>query len=118
MIGVPECTDCGACCLNEHPRYIRVFAVDAERMSARAFAHTTTIGEERYLRFEGGRCSALGLDPKTDRVACGIYEERPDACRWLERGSGECRSQLAAKWSAREQAFAAAAADPRARPKA
>jgi len=106
VIAVPACTDCGTCCLNEHPRYIRVFAVDLERMSEAAFAHTTLVDGERYLRFEGGRCSALALHPATGRVGCTIYEERPDACRWLERGSGECRSQLAAKWDKRETLMA------------
>jgi len=105
VIAVPPCTECGACCFNGHPDYIRVFAVDLERMDARALALTVVRDGGRYLRFEDGRCAALGLDPATDRVGCSIYEMRPDVCRWLERGSGECRSQLAAKWQARERAF-------------
>ena len=63
----------------------------------------------RYLVFKEGRCAALGLHPTTNQVGCTIYEMRPDACRWLERGSGECRSQLAAKWAVREGAFERAA---------
>ncbi len=102
---MPECTDCGACCFNEHPDYIRVFVVDYERMDDRALAFTTVRNGARFLRFEKGRCSALGIDLVTNRVGCSIYGMRPDVCRWLERGSGECRSQLAAKWPARERAF-------------
>lgn len=102
---MPECTECGACCFNTHPDYIRVFVVDYERMDDRALGFTTVRGGLRYLRFEGGRCSALGLDPVNNRVGCTIYAMRPDACRWLERGSGECRAQLTAKWATREGAF-------------
>lgn len=105
LIAVPECTACGACCFNEHPDYIRVFAVDLERMDARALGLTVEREGRRYLRFDEGRCAALGLEPATDRVGCTIYAMRPDACRWLERGSGECRSQLGAKWVVREAAF-------------
>ncbi len=102
---MPECTDCGACCFNEHAGYIRVFLVDYARMDERALGFCTEEEGVRHLRFENGHCSALGVDRDTNRVGCTIYEMRPDACRWLERGSGECRSQLSAKWTARERAF-------------
>ncbi len=107
---MPECTDCGACCFNEHYAYVRVFAVDVERMDGRALAFTHVVDGQRYMRFENGRCMALGLDPQAGRVACTIHPQRPDVCRWLERGSGECRSQIAAKWPTREAGMAAEAA--------
>ena len=100
---MPECTDCGACCFNEHAEYIRVFLVDYERMNDAALALSTEKDGVRYMRFEDGHCAALGFDSATNRVGCTIYPMRPDACRWLERGSGECRSQLASKWPARER---------------
>jgi uncharacterized protein len=106
---VPECTDCGACCFNDHYAYVRVFGIDEERMDARALGFTHVVEGQRFMRFENGRCAALALDPAKGRVACTIHPERPDVCRWLERGSGECRSQIAAKWPRREAGMAEAA---------
>lgn len=108
VIAVPECTDCGACCFSLAGDYIRVFDVDRARMDARAVGMTTVHEGVRFMRFEAGRCAALALDPHTGRVGCSIYGMRPDACRWLERGSGECHSQIAAKSPARDAAFLAA----------
>ncbi len=105
VIGVPECVDCGACCFNDHYAYVRVFEVDLARMDERARALTRVVDGQRYMRFEGGRCAALALDPATRKVGCTIYPMRPDVCHWLVRGSGECRSQMEAKWPRREAAF-------------
>lgn len=82
-----------------------MFAVDLERMDERAFALTEERDGHRFLRFAEGRCAALSLDHANSHVGCSIYEMRPDVCRWLERGSGECRSQLESKWAVREAAF-------------
>jgi Fe-S-cluster containining protein len=82
-----------------------VWAVDLERLDERAFAFTTMHGAARYLCFDQGRCVALRLTAD-GRAACSIYAMRPDACRWLERGSGACRAQLEAKWSLRRELLA------------
>ena len=37
------------------------------------------------------------IDPLARRYVCSIYEMRPDVCRALERGSGQCRGELATK---------------------
>ena len=102
---MPECVDCGACCFNDHYAYVRVFAIDRERMDEGALAHTHVVDGQRYMRFENGRCSALGVDPDSGKVGCTIYPKRPDVCHWLVRGSGECRSQIEAKWPRRQRAF-------------
>jgi Fe-S-cluster containining protein len=76
---------------------VRVFAVDEDRMSAEALALTRFDEDRRFMRFEDGHCAALVLDAKTNTASCRIHPERPDACRWLERGGGECLSHVAAK---------------------
>ena len=43
------------------------------------------------------KCVALIIDREHGTFACSIYETRPDVCRDLARGSGECRGEIAAK---------------------
>ena len=95
--GVPECTSCGTCCFANLPEYIRVFGIDMDRMDERAASFTHFIGNRAYMRMEGGRCSALVIDPEKRRFVCSIYEMRPDCCRALERGSGACRGEIHTK---------------------
>lgn len=83
-----DCTACGDCCWSDDPRYIRVFAHDERRMGPEALAFTSELDGERVMRFSDGRCDAL--QHVDGRWLCRIYPERPDACRWLERGSGAC----------------------------
>ncbi len=89
---VPPCTSCGACCFSELPEYVRVFGVDHDRMGDRARSYVEFRGNRCYMRFSGGRCSALQIDPVAHRFTCAIYEERPDVCRSLEHASGHCRA--------------------------
>jgi hypothetical protein len=97
---VPECTACGACCFSTLPEYIRVFGVDCDRMDGRARAMTHFIDNQCFMRIEGGRCVALVIETgerqganSGARFLCSIYEQRPDCCRALERGSGACRGE-------------------------
>ncbi len=92
----PECTACGTCCFSTLREYIRVFGVDLERMDDRARAYTDFDGHRCFMRIEDGHCSALVIDPDAaggPTFKCAIYAERPDCCRWLERGSGACRGE-------------------------
>ena len=91
---VPECTDCGACCHSDDPHWIQVFEVDARRMDPPATRLTHHLDGRRFMRFAAGRCEALVIG---DGARCSIYEQRPDACRWLTRGSSTCRAILAAR---------------------
>lgn len=90
-----DCTTCGACCFSQRDDYIALFAIDEERMGEVELALTHVRDGRRFMRVEGGRCAALRRDG--ERLVCGIYAARPDACRWLERGSGECLTQIAEK---------------------
>ena len=91
---LPECVDCGACCHSNQAQYIRIFEHDFRRLEARALAFVDDNGNERSMRFEGGVCSALGQS-EAGCAICRIYPQRPDACRWLERGSTICRDMIA-----------------------
>lgn len=114
---VPACLDCGACCFSTLPEYVRVFGVDHDRMGDEARAVTTFIGNRCYLRMAGGRCSALALEAGEGgrpRFRCTIYEERPDVCRSLDRGSGQCRAERHEKTVRAQQAAEQALAGRRA----
>jgi uncharacterized protein len=91
-----DCTICGRCCFSKEPDYIRVFAVDEARMSASTITFTEQRDGIRVMRFAEGRCVALRFDA-ADRIICTIYDERPDVCRALERGSGQCRGDVEGK---------------------
>jgi Fe-S-cluster containining protein len=92
-VDVPECIACGTCCFSTLPEYVRVFGCDWDRMDDHARSFTEFIGNRCYLRIEDGHCAALTIDPVERRYLCAIYEQRPDACRALERGSGACRGE-------------------------
>jgi Fe-S-cluster containining protein len=92
---VTDCTACGCCCFSSEPDYIAVFAVDEARMDEAALALTVARAEKRFMRFEGGRCSALTIE--NGRVSCSIYAMRPDACRWLLPDSAACHEQIREK---------------------
>jgi hypothetical protein len=99
------CTSCGVCCFSTLPEYIRVFGVDWDRMSERARELTEFIENRCYMRVVhdaatpgGSHCAALVVAPGAALAfTCSIYDERPDCCRALERGSGSCRADLHAK---------------------
>lgn len=95
--GIPACLACGTCCFSTLPEYLRVFGVDLDRMDDRAQALTHFLGNRCYLQLDEGHCKALVIDPVARRYVCSIYEMRPDVCRALERGSGQCRGELATK---------------------
>lgn len=64
-------------------------------MGARSLALTAEVDGQRVMRFSQGRCVAL--EQVEGRWLCQIYPERPDACRWLERGSGTCLEIIQAR---------------------
>ncbi|MBW2453962.1 MAG: YkgJ family cysteine cluster protein [Deltaproteobacteria bacterium] len=111
-----DCTTCGCCCFSSEANYIRVFAADESRMDEPALDLTrvgpqpaldlTRVGPQgRAMRFTEGRCTALRIDGDPPRYRCRIYPARPDCCRWLQRGSGECLAQIAAKSEVRQAAL-------------
>ncbi len=94
---VPECTKCGVCCFSHAPDYLRVFGSDYERLGDHAARLTHFIGNRAYMRLEDGHCAALTYEAEGGRFLCSVYEERPDVCRALERGSSHCAAERAEK---------------------
>ncbi len=91
--GVPECVKCGCCCFSRTQDYLRVAGVDYERLGDDAAELTIFIENRAYMKMEEGHCAALVYDPKMEAYLCSVYERRPDVCRWLERGSGQCAAE-------------------------
>src|SRR5690606_34324222 len=86
----PECIDCGACCFSNLPDYLQISGRDYERLGERAVELTHFIENRAYMRLQDGRCTALVVDVEKGQLLCSVYEDRPDVCRWLERGSSHC----------------------------
>lgn len=95
-----DCTRCGACCFSELETYVRVTGEDWNRLGERAEKCAHFIGNRAYLRMKAGRCAALEF--RTDAAGeghflCRIYDQRPQVCRDLGRGSPECSGERATK---------------------
>jgi Fe-S-cluster containining protein len=96
-----ECIRCGACCFSESPRHARVTGDDYERLGTDAERLVVFLGNQAFMQLTGDegtrRCAALIVDPRTGSFTCSVYERRPTVCRDLERGSGGCAGERAAK---------------------
>ena len=88
-----DCQVCARCCFADSALHVQVFEVDLDRMSLETRAMVDRSGPYAFMRFEDGHCVALRCDPTTGHFACGIYDERPDVCRSLERGSSGCQHE-------------------------
>lgn len=91
--GVPECIDCGCCCFSRAKDYLRVAGVDYDRLGDDAERLTFFIENRAYMKMQDGHCAALTYEPTRGVYLCSVYERRPDVCRWLERGSGQCAAE-------------------------
>ena len=92
--GVAECIDCGRCCFSRNAEYLRVAGYDYDRLGDKAEAVTHFVENRAYMKMsQDGHCAQLTYEPKQKLFLCAIYEDRPDVCRVLERGSGQCRAE-------------------------
>jgi Fe-S-cluster containining protein len=89
-----NCTECGACCYGDGPKYVRVTGSDYSRLGERAVGVTHFEGNRCYMRLVERRCSALDGSFRERRCSCSLYDSRPEPCRALEHGSAECRAVL------------------------
>ena len=69
-------------------------------MGSRAEDLAHFIGNRAFMRMLAGHCVALrvvrGVDEAPDYF-CTIYEQRPQTCRDLDRGSPQCAGERATK---------------------
>lgn len=85
-----DCTSCGACCFTQQRVYLPLFGVDEARLTHDDQSLVDRVGERHCMRIVDNHCAALRADPATGRLLCSIYPRRPDVCRALVHGSGEC----------------------------
>ena len=112
MFSAPECLNCGACCFSTAEDYVPVKGADWSRLGAAAEKWAVFVNNRAFMRMESGHCAALGIEPavvagEPDRFVCAIYETRPQVCRDLARGSGECHGE----WTMKRETAKTAAAD-------
>jgi Fe-S-cluster containining protein len=93
----PECLECGACCFSTLDRFVRVTGDDHARLGPRADDLVNFIENRAYMRLVEGHCAALRLDHDPDRFFCSVYDQRPEVCRALARGSPACAGERATK---------------------
>jgi uncharacterized protein len=89
-----DCTECGACCHGDGPRYLPVTGEDHFRLGDAAETLTEFIGNRCYMRLVEGRCIALRTRVQGKPYVCSVYAARPTLCRTLERGSPACLAVL------------------------
>ena len=90
---IPDCLTCGVCC-----QYLFVIGVKPEDNAPAEFVWSVTdeTGEvviDSYLRRDAETLYCAALQPTEDgKMPCGIYENRPQACRKFEAGSDKCHA--------------------------
>lgn len=73
---------------------------DWSRLGAEAERLAHFIAHRAYMRMSEGHCAALEIRELPGGARdyfCTIYEQRPQICRNLERGSAACLGELACK---------------------
>ncbi|MDF1644002.1 MAG: YkgJ family cysteine cluster protein [Pseudomonadales bacterium] len=78
----PTCSKCEACCCR-----LEVFILTETGVPERHIEEDQW-GGRTMARLDDGWCSALNRNT----MACTIYNVRPDICRELEMGGGECKT--------------------------
>ncbi len=100
MPPTPDCLRCGVCCFSKLETYVRVTGDDWSRLGPSAERVAQFIGNKAYMRMSDGHCAALELRVATDGAReyfCTIYEQRPETCHELARGSPQCDGEIALK---------------------
>jgi hypothetical protein len=66
---------------------------DYERLGESVADLVHFVANRAYMRLADGHCAALRIE-LSGRFVCTVYENRPDACRDLERESPQCAGEL------------------------
>jgi Fe-S-cluster containining protein len=80
--------------------YVRVSGDDWTRLGAAAERVAHFLDHRAYMKMANGHCTALELRRASDggtEFFCSVYEQRPQVCRDLARGSPQCEGERAAK---------------------
>ena len=95
-----DCQRCGVCCFSPSDEYVWVTGYDWTQLGEDADRLAHFIGNRAFMKMHEGHCAALAitqLEDGTPYFRCTIYENRPEICRILERGSPECLGELETK---------------------
>ena len=95
-----DCLGCGVCCFSTLDTCVRVTGIDWERLGVETGRVAHFIGNRAYMKIKDGRCAALEARRMADGEAvffCTVYQNRPQVCRDLARGSPACRGERATK---------------------
>jgi Fe-S-cluster containining protein len=95
-----DCQRCGVCCFSPTEEYVWVTGYDWSRLGTEAERLAHFIGNRAFMKMKAGHCAALEVRRSAagqTSFACGIYDQRPEICRVLERGSPECLADLETK---------------------
>lgn len=90
---VPDCLTCGACCT-----YLFIIGVKPsdDAPPETVWNVTDESGEiviDSYLKRDAETLFCTALEPaENGKMPCGIYENRPSACRKFEAGSDKCHA--------------------------
>jgi hypothetical protein len=95
-----DCLRCGVCCFSQLETFVRVTGDDWTRLGDVAEEMAHFIGHRAYMKMADNHCAALELrrtpggEPE---FFCTVYENRPQVCRDLARGSPQCAGERASK---------------------
>jgi hypothetical protein len=95
-----DCRRCGVCCFSSLPTYVPVTGADWSRLGDAAERLAHFIGHRAFMRMGADRCAALVVAPTAGSAvefSCSVYEQRPQACRDLARGSPQCAGEITTK---------------------
>lgn len=79
---------------------MRVTGADWRRLGVAAELVAHFVGHRAFMKMTAGHCAALQVQPSAagpPRFFCTVYEERPQLCRDLARGSPQCDAECATK---------------------
>ncbi|MEE2525964.1 YkgJ family cysteine cluster protein [Hyphobacterium sp. HN65] len=88
-----DCVACGACCFSRNPRYLVLLPEDTGRALPPDSLFQAEDGRT-FVDFSCGHCTHLKLE--TGQAICGVYDQRPEACRAFRAGSFECLKAIRA----------------------
>ena len=72
---------------------------DHQRLGANAEHWVRWQNNCAFMRMSEGHCAALEIKPSANglKFVCAIYEQRPQTCRDLARGSPQCHADWSTK---------------------